>query len=128
MQNDFPDFIAAWDKNVVTWTGNLQPTPLSKNYTIRIVYSLGMDQPDVTVISPKLEKETKYLYHMCTQGTNCVFFDQKERMDERKVNFKTIVPWTSLWLYYYELWHVTGEWLGGGEHPNKKKGKNIFNF
>jgi len=29
----------------------------------------------------------------------------------------TIVPWTSLWLRHYEVWHVTGEWWGGGEHP-----------
>ncbi|MFJ7408236.1 MULTISPECIES: hypothetical protein [unclassified Lysinibacillus] len=39
MKNDFPDFIADWDKNVVTWTGDLQPTPLSKKYTVRIFYS-----------------------------------------------------------------------------------------
>jgi hypothetical protein len=35
----------------------------------------------------------------------------------------TIIPWISLWLYYYEKWHVTGKWLGGGEHPNLKKKK-----
>ncbi|MDP1394456.1 hypothetical protein Q8G28_13465 [Lysinibacillus capsici] len=45
MNNDFPDFKPDWDKNVVTWTDDLQPTPLSKNYTVRIVYSLGMEQP-----------------------------------------------------------------------------------
>ena len=27
---------------------------------------------------------------------------------------KTTVPWASRWLYYYELWLVTGKWLGGG--------------
>ena len=31
----------------------------------------------------------------------------------------TILPWTSLWLYFYELWHATGQWLGGGEHPGE---------
>lgn len=36
----------------------------------------------------------------------------------------TIIPWTSLWLYYYEVWHLTDEWLGGGEHPVKLKPKN----
>jgi hypothetical protein len=31
---------------------------------------------------------------------------------------RTIVPWLLEWLMHYELWHVTGEWLGGGvEHP-----------
>ena len=29
---------------------------------------------------------------------------------------KTIMPWTSEWLFFYELWLATGEWLGGGIH------------
>ena len=33
----------------------------------------------------------------------------------------TIVPWTSLWLYHYEVWHATGEWLGGGVHPKTRQ-------
>ena len=24
------------------------------------------------------------------------------------------MPWVSLWLFFYEIWVVTGEWLGGG--------------
>jgi hypothetical protein len=28
----------------------------------------------------------------------------------------TVIPWISEWLYFYELWLVTGEWLGGGTH------------
>lgn len=34
----------------------------------------------------------------------------------------TIVPWTSEWLFYYEIWLATGQWHGGGhssaETPN----------
>jgi hypothetical protein len=33
----------------------------------------------------------------------------------------TIVPWLILWLFYYEIWHVTGEWKGGGVHPPSPK-------
>ena len=29
----------------------------------------------------------------------------------------TIVPWAAEWLMHYELWLVTGEWTGGGDHP-----------
>lgn len=28
-----------------------------------------------------------------------------------------IVPWTSLWLYFFEDWLATDEWKGGGKHP-----------
>jgi hypothetical protein len=31
----------------------------------------------------------------------------------------TIIPLASLWLFYYEVWFATGEWLGGGEHPGE---------
>ena len=30
---------------------------------------------------------------------------------------RTFLPWISLWLYFYEVWHATGEWLGGGLEP-----------
>jgi hypothetical protein len=30
----------------------------------------------------------------------------------------TVIPWISVWLFYYELWHVTGDWLGGGHETN----------
>lgn len=29
----------------------------------------------------------------------------------------TIVPWAVEWLFFYEVWLVTGEWGGGGEWP-----------
>jgi hypothetical protein len=30
----------------------------------------------------------------------------------------TILPWTSQWLFYYELWLITGHWMGTGhDHP-----------
>lgn len=30
----------------------------------------------------------------------------------------TILPWTSQWLLYYELWLITGHWMGSGhDHP-----------
>lgn len=33
---------------------------------------------------------------------------------------ETIVPWASEWLFYFELWLVTKEWMGGGEHPSAR--------
>ncbi len=29
----------------------------------------------------------------------------------------TVIPWAIEWLFYYEIWLTTGEWQGGGEHP-----------
>lgn len=41
---------------------------------------------------------------------------------------KTILPWTALWLYYYELWLDTGKWLGPSSHtadPNLLNGNSL---
>jgi hypothetical protein len=31
----------------------------------------------------------------------------------------TVVPWAYLWLHYFEDWLTTGEWRGGGRHPQR---------
>ena len=46
------------------------------------------------------------------------FFRYSE-FNSSKLIANTIIPWTVEWLYYYELWLATGEWLGGGEHLTK---------
>lgn len=34
---------------------------------------------------------------------------------------ESVLPWTAEWLFYYEMWHVTGEW-GGPEAPHAPVG------
>jgi len=34
-----------------------------------------------------------------------------------KVLADTVVPWTSLWLLFFEEWLWSDEWKGGGIHP-----------
>ena len=87
---------------------------------MRIEYRLGKKghSPHVFVEDPKL---------ICRNGEDSIphTFRQPEvrpcvcRFEWRRdrVIAHTIVPWTSLWLFYYEIWLATGEWLGGGEHP-----------
>jgi hypothetical protein len=29
---------------------------------------------------------------------------------------QTIVPWTAVWLFYFEEWLTSDEWKGGGVH------------
>ena len=37
---------------------------------------------------------------------------------------ETIIPWASEWLLHYEIWLATGEWQGGGIHPDISKKRN----
>jgi len=125
MNLSFPEFDAEWKKNTVIWTGVLQPTSLSMKYTVEITYSLDMRQPEVHVLAPSLKiRGEEKIPHFYPGNKLCLFRPKKKEWTKEMLIAETIVPWTSLWLYYYEIWHATGKWLGGGEHPvikNKKK-------
>ena len=40
---------------------------------------------------------------------------------------QTIVPWATLWFYFFEDWPVSDEWKGGGKHPNPDPRKSDGN-
>ena len=42
-----------------------------------------------------------------------------------KLIAKDIVPWTAAWIYFYEYWLRTGEWVGP-EAPHGKVGSADF--
>jgi hypothetical protein len=99
------------------WTVRLRPTPLSVTYTVLIDYRSG-HCPRVVVIDPPLEiPDGKTLPHVFPGDELCLFYGTE--FDGRKdLIADTIVPWISEWLYFYELWLTTGEWHGGGVHPD----------
>ncbi|WP_041818690.1 hypothetical protein [Heyndrickxia coagulans] len=126
MEKLFPEFRLDWKMNSVIWTGSIQPTPLNKRYDVQIVYSLDMRQPEVTVLDPELKKrDNEDIPHVYPGNKLCLFRPKKKEWTKNEIIANTIIPWISLWLYYYEIWHATGEWLGGGEHVNVKKRKRI---
>ncbi|MFC8563905.1 hypothetical protein [Peribacillus frigoritolerans] len=127
MEKLCPVFEVSWKKNTVIWTGNLKPTEMSATYTVQISYSLDMAKPEVIVLSPKLKRRgNEKIPHIYPGEKLCLFRPRKKEWTKEMLIADTIVPWTSLWLYYYELWLATGFWLGGGEHfePKKKRGKS----
>ena len=102
--------------------GVLQPTSRSGFYEFVLKYNLT-ESPKTKIIAPKLIKNNKgedipHLY----QGQKLCLYQPKYR-EFRRTDYlcDTIIPWISLWLYYYEIWHLTYEWLGGGEHPVNQK-------
>lgn len=36
---------------------------------------------------------------------------------------ETIIPWIKEWIYFYELFLMTGKWYGNGKHPQKASEK-----
>lgn len=112
------------------WDYETQPTPISRVYMIRVRYRLEKS-PEIFVISPNLRdlangREIPHLYDQAQQKL-CLYLPRRGEWSATKQLSDTVVPWTNLWLYYYEDWLQTNEWRGGGKHPamenNTKKRK-----
>ena len=101
----------------LVWTGTLTPTPLSRDYTVRITYSLGK-YPKVVVVAPTLEAdETGLLPHFYREGSLCLH--EANEWDGSMLIVDTIVPWTAEWLAHYELWKRSGRWYGDGDQADE---------
>ena len=102
-------------------TGALQPTSRSVTYNFILKYNLT-DKPRIKIVSPELIKNEKGedAEHLYPNGYLCLYQPKYREFTRTDLLTDTIIPWTSLWLYHYEVWHLTGEWLGGGEHPTSK--------
>lgn len=114
-------------KGQLFWSGKITPTALSKEYTVVLVYHPG-NSPKVWVIGEELEKlddpnfPHKFDVDVKSKMVRICLYRYSE-FNSSKLLANTIIPWTVEWLYYYELWLATGEWLGGGEHPETGKPK-----
>ncbi len=104
----WPTFKRSGGAHASVWRGQLQPTPVAPSYTVLVSYTLDYT-PTVRVASPELRLDAPHLYH---GGTLCLYYPEDWRWHSGRILADTIFPWTASWLYFYELWLDTGEWLG----------------
>ena len=126
----YPEAKVYIKNGVLTWTGIVKPSPCSKEYTIKVEYRMGK-YPVTWLMNEELDFETytqiphKYNVDLKEKTVQlCLFMPRKREWTKNCSIADTIVPWTIEWLYYYEIWQITGEWKGGGEHPTLKACKN----
>ena len=120
LQSYFPDSKYSVRQNILVWKGYLQPTYLSPKYLIKVVYQRE-NHPNVYVMDPKplvLAKEKSKLEHVYDTDKQhlCIYYKRAKEWNETKFIADTIIPWTSEWLFHYEIWVTTGAWHGGGIH------------
>ncbi len=127
MSSICPRFKCVMKPSIVVWTGCVQPTEMTCVYLIRVAYMLGL-RPKVSVINPVLRRRnaTEEIPHLFPGNFLCLYQPRYQEWLGSMFIADTIIPWAVLWLYYYEVWHATGEWQGGGEHPRtrERKGKD----
>ncbi len=76
--------------------------------------------PDVYVESPTLldrcDETVPHLYDR-DRAKLCLWHPGRGEWSAHMWIVDSVLLWASEWLFFYEVWLATGEWLGGGEHP-----------
>lgn len=119
MKTKWPIFrVHSWKSNKIVWRGTIKPTSISEIYEVEISFR-HCERPVIRILSPKLElaEGARRLPHVYKGDLLCLYYPRFQEWTSSKQLADTIVPWTSLWLFYYEVWVATGEWRGGGKHP-----------
>ncbi len=102
------------------WDYRDRPTPLSREYSMRITFQRG-ETPDMFVMDPDLSelaggRPLPHVYpdplRLCLTLPGTREWTGTMRIDQ------TFVSWATTWLYYFEEWLISDEWKGGGKHPN----------
>ncbi|MFY4750305.1 hypothetical protein ACOTWV_11105 [Aliarcobacter butzleri] len=125
--------------SIISWVEfNIQPTPLSIEYKILIVYIQGYN-PYAYILNPslnELKKENMSIPHLYDHDRYrlCLHYPYTNDYNFDEEIGKQYVPWIKHWLYYFEEWIYSEKWKGGGVEPgdeidrelnyNYKKDKN----
>ena len=125
LKHVFPQSEVTLNKNAaLSWIGQIQPSPLSQNYTVNIKYKLRK-RPRVTIVTPKLvSRNGEKIPHLFRGEELCLFRYTYFEWNSSMSLAETIVPWTALWLLHYEVWLAVGKWCGSNEeHPEDNRQK-----
>jgi hypothetical protein len=76
---------------------------------VQIIYA-AWNSPEVRVLKPELEVQAKA--HMYRDGTLCLFDWRTQPWEQNWHLHQTVIPWAAEWLLYYEMYLLTGKWLG----------------
>jgi hypothetical protein len=102
----------------------VSPTSIGEEYQFRLEYA-ERGGPRVWIEDPPLRPRTPggTIPHTYWNGSGssprpCLYHPSKGEWRPYNTIATTIIPWLFEWLFFYEIWHATGEWHGGGEHPS----------
>jgi hypothetical protein len=111
----------AISRNTLKCTGVLQPHCNCDSYSIRIIYEVG-SKPKIYILNPKIDYNDDI--HLYNDNSLCLYHSTDLVWDDDKVLIaNTVIPWISEWILFYEIWKITGKWLGAEikHKPNEKK-------
>lgn len=119
MRKHFPCFKCSLRHDVLECEGTITPCEECASYNIRIRMPRG-EIPKVWILDPEIEPSGKI--HIFKEGHLCLYDHRDQPWLATDHLHEKIVPWTAEWLVYYELFLLTGEWLGPeASHVNAHK-------
>ncbi len=123
----WPELTSVASGKLLTVRGRVRPTSISQTYRIHLSYKEA-GVPHIWVGDPELVprsdgKASPHFYPADDAGPGrpCLYYWKEREWTPDRPLATTVLPWLVLWLLYYELWHATGDWHGGGvDHPETK--------
>lgn len=114
-------------KGKLVWWFKAQPSPMSREYDVQVIFEESK-VPKVTVLEPQITllangRDIPHIYHDPVRL--CLYLPRKHQWHSGLRIDQTIIPWTFLWLYYFEEWLATDHWKGEGEHPNSNSNTDV---
>lgn len=102
---DYNEQVEAYEAECV----NLPGAVASSEYRIEVCYK-PWNAPGVRILEPDIPPQAKL--HFYKEGTLCLY-DWREQPWEKSWRLAdTVIPWTSEWILFYELYLLTREWRG----------------
>jgi hypothetical protein len=125
MRATWPQFkVRSRSDEMVTWVGPVEAE--FQTFTVEIKYAQGDRFPWVRVLRPALRERPDFrdgpLPHVYWRNNKpflCLCDPEQDDWNAAMAISQTTVKWVSEWLYFYEIWSMTGNWLGGGRHPGQ---------
>jgi hypothetical protein len=117
----FPCFQCHYEKHErLECIGRIIPSLHCPVYEILIRYHYGRI-PSVSITDPVITPSPRF--HMYSDRSLCLYFPDDGRWKISDDVHKKIIPWVAEWLVFYELFLLTGQWLGP-EAPHETPAKN----
>lgn len=117
MKSKYPQFHSTVKGVCVTFTGELMVKPELPIYTVSVEYR-GDQKPLVHIISPSLVENAKHTY---SDKSLCLYHPDNFNWHSSRLVAKEIMQWTIAWIYFYEYWLQSGEWIGPEVSHSKEK-------
>lgn len=123
MRHAWPGFKSERLMDGLVWRGWLRPKAWLDPFQVQVRLVLETRERrgavSVNVVQPVLDvaSSQRAECHMYSNGSLCLFDPSQHEWTPRMSVAETIVPWAAEWIYYFQIWQVTGAWLGGGGAP-----------